>query len=112
MSYSKLLQDDGRISNFYPKSETTSAGGAGWFFSRLMDLIVYLDKQNSLKKYFSDDELNYFKDLLEKSISSLLKHHSDCGLIVNGPLETWMDTSFFGDTREGRRIVGGLCSSR
>jgi len=41
---------------------------------------------------------------LEKSMNGLLKHHTKAGFEVNDKLETWMDTEFENDVREGIRI--------
>lgn len=69
--------------------------------------------KNYLKKYsliISKKENTYHKTLfdieccLEKSIISLLKRHTKDAFETNSAKETWMDTDFNSDNREGIRI--------
>jgi glycogen debranching enzyme len=69
--------------------------------------------KNYLKKYsliISKKEDVYHKNLfevescLEKSIMGLLKQHTKDAFETNSAKETWMDTDFNGDNREGIRI--------
>ena len=67
----------------------------------------YLKKCNSV---INKKETGYHKIIyeieasLEKSLSGLLKFHTKDGFEVNNKLETWMDTEFENDLREGARI--------
>ena len=48
--------------------------------------------------------LYYIENSFEKSINGLLKFHTSDSFEFNGPKETWMDTEFGGDNRNGARI--------
>jgi glycogen debranching enzyme len=100
----KNILDGGRIPNRYPESMLGSADGVGWTFRRVHDLIASLQKKKRLDEFISHDDLEYLYSRLEKSIQGIRETHSIGGLIINKPLETWMDTSFEDDTREGARI--------
>jgi len=55
-----------------------------------------------------ENECHHFiyeiENSLEKSLNGLLKFHTKDSFEVNGKLETWMDTEFESDLREGVRI--------
>ena len=60
---------------------------------------IITKKENEYHKLIYDVESS-----LEKSLNGLLKFHTKDGFEVNNKLETWMDTDFGNDTREGIRI--------
>ena len=98
------IDSKGRIPNRFPISELSSADAAGWAFKRLMELIEQLENEKKLDKYFTKAELHYFLSRTELSIKNTLNTCENEELIHNNALETWMDTSFQNDTREGKRI--------
>ena len=67
----------------------------------------YLKKCNSAinkKEYECHKTIYEIESSLEKSLASLLKLHTKDSFEVNEKLETWMDTEFGNDTRDGIRI--------
>ena len=76
----------------------------GWAFKRLGYLIEALEKRKLLDDILPEKDLLYFKDKLDFSLKSIMEKYLDRGLIYNNPLETWMDTDYGGDTRQGKRI--------
>lgn len=100
---SRIL-DDGRIPNRFPQSELGSADGVGWVFFRACDFLFMLEDEQKLGMYMGARDIINLKDRLAFSIQRLLAHHTREGLAYNGPLETWMDTAYRDDTREGYRI--------
>lgn len=92
----KHLEDivnDGRLINIrYPIGDKTNADGIAWLFKRLDEI--------KLNKKEKDVVSGKIKD----SIASIKKHFMKEGLIYNRELETWMDTNWDMDTREGFRI--------
>lgn len=67
----------------------------------------YLKKCNEIIKQKENEhhKLTYeIEASLEKSLDGLLKFHTKDNFEVNNKLETWMDTEFGGDSREGIRI--------
>ncbi len=73
-----------------------SSGAHGLFFKRAEDLI----SENLL----SEDEIFQVKEILVKDIERLLKEKTKDDFAINGPKETWMDTDYAKDTREGIRV--------
>ena len=61
--------------------------------------LVINKKENEYHKLIYEIESS-----LEKSLYGLLKSNTKDGYVVNGKLETWMDTEFENDNREGIRI--------
>ncbi|MBW2978161.1 hypothetical protein KY331_04915 [Candidatus Woesearchaeota archaeon] len=93
ISYLDCIVRDGRLLNFrFPGSDKTNADGIGWLFKRLEG--VNLNKKETavvVKK-------------LKFSIDNIKGHLMKDGLIHSRELETWMDTNWMDDTREGFRI--------
>lgn len=88
----KTILPNGRVPNIrkhnYPGSPLGSADGVGWSFFRL--------SQCKLTK----EETEFVKS---KLIYSLNKLNFESDFVINGPLETWMDTGN-DDVRSGARI--------
>ncbi len=98
------INKDGRIPNRFPDAMLGSADSVGWSFLRIYQLITALKEKGIIKEYISEKELAFIKEQLRKSIKGLLSHSSKNCFITNKALETWMDTGYKDDTREGERI--------
>ncbi len=90
------LQKDGNISNRNPPTDLGCADAVGWTFFRAAELWK--------KNIFISSEKKLIEKKLSTSIRLLLKHHTENGFAHNNAQETWMDTVYKGDTREGCRI--------
>jgi hypothetical protein len=109
LRYLSDIKIDGRLSNRYPSTELGNADGIGWLFKRIYDYMIICEQRNNFDVYFTLYDLKYIRERLQFTIKSLLKNYSKEGLLINGNLETWMDTYFNGsayntDYREGARI--------
>ncbi|MGV8161764.1 MAG: amylo-alpha-1,6-glucosidase [Candidatus Nanoarchaeia archaeon] len=96
------LDNNGCLGNRWPESKLGSADSTGWLFKRTHQFLQELEKENKLKKVFSKKELRKIYEKISKYAKyseSLMKN----GLIMNKPLETWMDTT----DREGRDLREG-----
>ncbi|MEM3374599.1 MAG: amylo-alpha-1,6-glucosidase [Candidatus Woesearchaeota archaeon] len=87
------IDETGKLPNRFPLSELDSADATGWLYNRIFEFL----------EYFSQKELSNIREKLEKSVLSFKNNMQDY-LIKNKANETWMDTSFENDTREGFRI--------
>ena len=88
------IAKDGRLPNqTFPLSEKTNADSIGWLFKRIQDY-----------QRFTPIERKLIIMKLDYSIRNLKKNYMKDGLIYNNPLETWMDTEWGDDNREGFRI--------
>jgi glycogen debranching enzyme len=77
----------------YGSHSLRTADGPGWVALRYFqnaDLFSKIDQKKA--------------GLLLKNAFAAVKKSMDNGLVVNGPLETWMDTSAGNDVRDGARI--------
>jgi predicted glycogen debranching enzyme len=99
----KIINNDGRIPNRFPHSDLATADGTGWMFKRLYDLLKKIKKDEPFEEYFSSKNLNNIREDLRKSISITINSTENL-LVRNKGLETWMDTSYQNDNREGFRI--------
>jgi len=100
----KSLRHDGRIPNRFPHSTIGSADGVGWVFFRISEFVDILSKRHILKRFMSFALKRRIGQAIESSIYHHFKHFEKGGLIYNHAQETWMDTVFDHDTREGFRI--------
>jgi glycogen debranching enzyme len=102
--YLKNIQHDGKLANRDPPSELGNIDGIGWLFKRLEDFVEILDKEGIRKSYISNKEMMFIEEKLHDVLSLILKFHSKDNIVYNAPLETWMDTEWDNDNREGARI--------
>ena len=100
----KQIKPDGAISNQYPSSDLDSADGIGWVMKRCYDLFEELHKKGLITEYLSKEDIVFMKKRVEDVVFSLRKHQTVQDFAVNKRLETWMDTDYGGDSREGIRI--------
>jgi len=100
----KIILKDGRIPNRYPPSQLSSADGVGWVFKRIYDFVKLLQKRGELEKVLSREDMLVIKEKISESLNKLIIHRTRDGLAINGPKETWMDTDYGGDERDGARI--------
>lgn len=103
----EVILEDGRVPNRYPFTNLGSADGVGWTFKRFYDFIELLQKKGKLEEYLNISDILAIQGQLEDSITKIRKHHmNEDGLVTNGPMETWMDTSIAEekDDRRGARI--------
>lgn len=109
------IMPNGRLPNIYTKDGPSGLGSAdsiGWLFRRIKDIVLLLEEQDADLNYFSLYELKYIRERLNFAIRHLMNNYYVDGLIHNDALETWMDTEYGGDVREGFRIeiqCGFLC---
>lgn len=95
LNYLKEFERNGKIS-LCGSGCLNSADVSGLFFKRAEDLMS--------ENLISNSDIFRVKTVLVDEIENLLKFKTREGFAVNGPKETWMDTDFKGDAREGERI--------
>ena len=97
------INDKGRVPNRFPYSNLGTADGTGWVFKRIYDLLLTIKNNEPFEEYFGEKDLHYINRQLKYSIVETRKLIDDF-LVKNQALETWMDTFYNGDNREGYRI--------
>lgn len=99
------IQKDGQLSNRFPKADLASIDSLPWLAKRIHEFILLLRDKTELYNMISPKELFFWKHklklALDKSKESYLNKK---GLFENSSCETWMDTSYHDDGREGSRI--------
>ncbi len=95
----------GFVPNRFPSSNLISIDSTGWMYKRIADLLVALHKNEKLGTHISKKELQIIYKKLIESIEAY-KNRMKTDLIINNPLETWMDTADpeGKDNRSGARI--------
>ena len=104
IKYLKNIQDDGRLFSIYPNMGLKSADASGWLFKRIYDFIQILSEKNSLSTKLKKEELELIKNKLTFCIENIENNFMKEGLVYNNALETWMDTSYNDNNREGFNI--------
>ncbi|MBU0535572.1 MAG: hypothetical protein KKE20_01300, partial [Nanoarchaeota archaeon] len=103
----KTINKDGRLNLFYPPEKKAHLGNAdaiGWLMKRVYDLFEALHKKKIITEYLSPNDIELIKNKVEDCIYGLIDKHTNDDLALNGRLETWMDTDYQNDYREGYRI--------
>ena len=80
-----------------------SADSPSWLFFRINEFIDLLQKQRKLKTYITSKEMNFVQQKLQETLDDLWKTRFN-DLITNNQGETWMDTVYGEDKRDGARI--------
>jgi len=105
LKYLNEIKEDGRLANRIPSVATGCADGIGWLFKRIADFLDVLDEHGLRSKFMTDEELEFVKEKLKKSLEALEKRYKGSnGMFRSDPKETWMDTDVEGDNRAGYRI--------
>lgn len=104
MNLTDNISEDGLLSNRIPESIIKSADSIGWLFKRWDEFISILGKEKILSKYFKKSELDSLINKLEHSMNLIFKNYTIDNLAKNNNQETWMDTLYKGDGRNGARI--------
>ena len=94
--YLDKLMPDGFLPAMLESPSHGCADAAGWLFFRASELY----NENLLTKA----EILKVKVSLKRCIDSLLKSHLSSAFVTNGKNQTWMDTSWNDDGREGACI--------
>lgn len=89
------IGQDGRLASF-AGSSMIGADAAGWLSKRAADFIE--------QKILNQGEIKKIVFHLERTIDGLLNNHTKDDFDINGPGETWMDSNYANDFREGARI--------
>ncbi|MBI4149841.1 hypothetical protein HY488_00395 [Candidatus Woesearchaeota archaeon] len=98
------IKPSGRVPNRWPPSELESADGIYWIIKRTRDLLDLLEQEGLSHKYFTAEDRLFLKNKIETAMVGLLKSHTRDGFDVCGKKETWMDTAWKDDYREGIRL--------
>jgi len=108
MRYINAINEQGRLPNIFSSNYLGTPPGStdsiGWLFKRVNDFFEILRNENLVEKYFSQAEVEFIKNRLQYALDQLNKHFVKDQLYYNNALETWMDTQYENDTREGFRI--------
>ncbi len=102
--YLDMIGPEGKILTKDTDQELKSADAALWLFKRFEDFIDALEEKGKTRKYLSRREMRKLREKLHTTVSQWMKYHQEDGLIINKAKETWMDTDWKGDNREGARI--------
>jgi len=106
----KAILPNGTLSNRYPKSELGSIDSFGWLAKRVVDFLKEAKDQKQVYSLLSLEDLISWYNALEKGLEQAKKHYglqteeSGAMLFKNKFCETWMDTSYHDDGREGIRV--------
>lgn len=95
---------NGSVTNRYPYSELGSIDAIGWLAKRINDFLKLTKSLKQLYTLFTIEELVLWFDTLVGALEDAKKKHMKNGLFFNKSCETWMDTKYQDEGREGYRI--------
>lgn len=98
------LKPNGRLPNRWPPSDLESADSIYWLAKRVRDFLDLLEQERLTSKHLLAEDKLFLKNKLETAMVGLLKSHTKEGFDVCGKKETWMDTAWKEDNRDGIRI--------
>jgi len=101
LKYFEHISYCGRLPAIIPEEGNKSADGMGWLGFRFWQFMKQLKKENKFNKIFKKYEIKKITEYFEKQVYNLKKYHLRNGLIYSGKDETWMDTSYNDNGREG-----------
>lgn len=108
--YLSKINENGRLNNLIGQHTSSKLGCAdahGWLFLRCAEAInKIISSKETIKSIKASIKLLKFEieSALDKSIHRLMKRNTIDNFEVNDSLETWMDTDYEKDSRDGARI--------
>jgi glycogen debranching enzyme len=104
--YKQILQrhissilPNGQLANRYPHSDLGSIDAFGWLAFRVQEFLTELG--DDVFSYVDAQELVNWLTKFKKGLANAKQHRGESGLFYNEFNETWMDTSFHDNGREG-----------
>jgi hypothetical protein len=91
----------GNLPAIIPDQGNKSADGLGWLAFRFQSFIKKLKSENKLNKFYTKEDLENISKYFEHHVEVLKKEYFRNGLVYSGKNETWMDTDFDDNGREG-----------
>jgi glycogen debranching enzyme len=98
------IDKNGNISNQSKNTGTMSIDAIGFVFQRYSDFFEILKKEKKLGNVYNKNEIKEISDKFEQIINGIIKNKLVNGFLVSKVNETWMDSVYSNDTREGARI--------
>ncbi len=95
------IQRSGLLLNKEGAQGMVAADAVGWLFFRLDEWLLPLMRAGLLDEYVSRREKEHIVQVLKKTLDVLWESRVVDGLFVSYDKESWMDTEWGGDRREG-----------
>lgn len=99
--YLNLEDNKGLINSRIPFSKLKALDSTGWLFKRYYDFIFALSKKRRITDFYNIASLKVLKKKLEKIFDNFVANNMRNGLVYSAKDETWMDTVFNDNGREG-----------
>ncbi|MCX8147257.1 MAG: hypothetical protein N3D84_02210 [Candidatus Woesearchaeota archaeon] len=102
----KAIDNEGKIKACISdeKCVLKSADASGWVMKRWYDFFEELYKKKLVTEYLSPSDIELIKNKVEDCVYNLIDKSTYDDLAHNEKKETWMDTEYANDSREGYRI--------
>jgi glycogen debranching enzyme len=108
--YYNINMTDGRLPAILPNQGNKSADSIGWLAFRTLEFIEILKNNKLHEKYFNNVEINKIKDFFINVAEFHVNNYFKNELIYSEKDETWMDTTYKDDARDGFCIeIQTLC---
>lgn len=100
----KNILPSGLLANRYPSSQLGSIDAVGWLAKRTKNFIEVLKREKQLYTILSLEDLLFWYKTFSQTLTRVKETRMKDGLFTNEYNETWMDTSYHDDGREGVRV--------
>lgn len=91
----------GNLPAIVPDEGNKSADGLGWLAFRFQNFLKALINENKLNDFYTKKDLAKISKYFEHHVEVLKKEYFRNGLVFSGKNETWMDTDYDDNGREG-----------
>ncbi|MBI4148717.1 hypothetical protein HY490_05480 [Candidatus Woesearchaeota archaeon] len=98
------IQPDGLLPNIEQHGTLPAADATGWLFFRLHEWLTPLLRNGLLDKYISRRERDHMITALSTTLDTLWRTRVTDNVMHVGPKESWMDTEWGTDSRQGALI--------
>ena len=105
--FSRLIDNitpDGTLPNMEGKGTLAAADAVGWLFFRIDEWLLPLLRAGLVDEYVSKREKEMIANALSKTLDSLWQSRVKDDLLAINEKESWMDTDWGGDSRQGSLI--------
>ncbi|MBI4016456.1 MAG: hypothetical protein HY363_02065 [Candidatus Aenigmarchaeota archaeon] len=104
--FSRLLESisTGMLPNMEGTSQLAAADAVGWLFFRIDEWLAPLMQAGIFDEYVSKREKETIANTLQKTIDTLWRSRVKNDLLITQPKESWMDTEWGADSRQGALI--------
>ncbi len=95
------ITNEGLLPNIEGTNALSAVDAVGWLFFRIDEWMLPLVRAGLVEEYISSGEREHIIDTLARTIDALWRSRVNDNLLITGAKESWMDTEWGNDSRQG-----------